>query len=622
MLTPRLQKVYCTNVIETLPGDGINERSEQFARTQPMISPTFAKINADQFAFFVPSWQLHEHFDDFITGGEKGDYQDKMPYVTVAQLYTLVEKFLSADGDMTTYLTDGDISISQYNTILESCQCIIEHCDLLRAVPFVLPDFILIPSNADVSVKVSVASGNLTAFQNLNSRLSTSALRVNLLPFAAYLKVWCEYFRDENLCENLYESVWENLGFNSAVGAIILTSYIAFPDWTDVDDILDKLSMFVALFGVQKRAWKKDYFTAALPFTQKGPEVLLPLSGVFPVDFTGGGSLPGAGGQAMSVDVDSQGVASLRGGSPVMGTVKGNVTLDASGLGATIQDVRRAFRLEEFYEADGRGGNRYPENTLMQWGVRTPDSRLPRAQFLGSNMSPIQISEVVQTSSTTGQPTPQGTLAGKGVSYGNNRLCRYYFTMHGFLINLYSVRVHALYEQGVHPMFSRFDRTEYAWPRFAHLGEQPVYTKELFVDSTVSENEVFGYEPRYSEYKSEKSSIHGLLKGSLNYWTMSRRFANKPVLNEEFIYNPPRLDNFAVVNPLSSPLVVEIDYRVRANRKLPFFANTESPHMAAYFQSFSYPIPADLLCPSSTLCHSRICELPHNLLFHPYCHGK
>lgn len=207
---------------------------------------------------------------------------------------------------------------------------------------------------------------------------------------------------------------------------------------------------------------------------------------------------------------------------------------------------------------------------MVQWGVRTPDSRLPRCQFLGSNSSPVQISEVVQTSETS-QISPQGNLAGKSVSYGSNRLFKEYSSMHGFTVCLYSMRVHSVYEGGIHPMFSRYDRTEYAWPRFAHLGEQPVYDKELFVDSNTAEDGVFGYEPRYSEYKSDRSSVHGTLKGSLNFWTMSRRFSSQPQLSAEFIYNSPRLDSFQVVNRLQAPFIVEIDYRIRANRKLPFF---------------------------------------------------
>lgn len=563
MFNPRLQKLYAPNIIETIPGDGFNERSEQFARTQPMVAPVFAKMNADQHAFFVPCWQLNEHFDEFITGGEDGLYQDKMPYMYVKDIHSIIYQIF--DKEDSVELSD----YRQYNSVIECIQNIIEHCDLLRSVPFILPDFSYANSNSDIP---KVRGYNFQRYSALNSNtLADANLRVNLLPFGAYLKVWNEFFRDENLCEDTWKSIWKDNQYGD-VSLYYATGYVSpaqICNLADVqDDVLAYANFWSALLGVLPRAWKKDYFTAALPFTQKGPEVLLPLSGVFPVEFSGT-STPdptsavqwSGSGQNLFQAVEGGGT------SPITAST----SLNASGLGSTIQDLRRAVALEQFYEADGRGGNRYPENTLVQFGVRTPDSRLPRAQFLGSNTSPISISEVVQNSSTADQPTPQGTLAGKGISYGNNRLCRQYITMHGFIINLYSVRTQAIYESGVHPMFSRFDRTEYAWPRFAHLGEQPVYVKEMFVDRTVAEDEVFGYEPRYSEYKSEKSSVHHLLKGSLNYWTMSRRFSDKPQLSEEFIYNAPRLDAFAVVNPLQSPLIVEIDYRVRANRKLPFF---------------------------------------------------
>lgn len=577
---PRLQYLYCPNVIETLPGDGFNERSEQFARTQPMVAPTFAKMNADQHAFFVPAWQLNEHFDDFITGGDDGTYQDKMPYLTVSDfyntLYSLLSILESSGQEFQDFLENETWTVSQYNEMLTYAQNIIEHCDLLRAVPFTLPDFILIPEDATSAEAADIFEGNVNAFESLNGDLDGADLRVNLMPFAAYVKVWSEFFRDENLCEDIWKIYFTQPRDNYSVPFYRMTGRQYPIDLIDSGDFtISEGSEWVqyayilnVFFGLQKRAWKKDYFTAALPFTQKGPDVLLPLSGIFPVNFSTDSA---SASDTVTAFSNAQKKVDLRMGSLASDPpIKGSVDLSTAGLGSTIVDVRRAFALEEFYEADGRGGNRYPENTLIQFGVRTPDSRLPRAQFLGSNSSPVTISEVAQTSSTDGT-SPQGNLAGKGQSYGNNRLCRMYFTMHGFLLNFYSIRTTAMYEQGVHPMFSRFDRTEYAWPRFAHLGEQPVYTKELFVDSTVKEDEVFGYEPRYSEYKSEKSSVHHLLKGSLNFWTMSRRFKNKPVLNEEFIYNSPRLDNFAVVNPLQSPFIVEIDYRVRANRLLPFF---------------------------------------------------
>lgn len=577
MFTPRLQKLYVPNVIETLPGDAINEGGEQFARTQPMVAPTFTKINADQHAFFVPNWQLNEHFDDFITAGEDGTYQGKMPWMKSGNIYLSIFNCFS-------WLANNTVTADYYNAQLERLQSVIEHIDLMRSVPFVLPDFVL----ATTATLSTVKTANMNAFTSLNSKFANTTLRINMLPFGSVLKVWSEYFRDENLQEDLFKiywkgegmalSIYDTIGEIAGIGAIIGHGLTTASTQSDFEDYINCV---YALFGAKNRAWKKDYFTAALPFTQKGPDVLLPLYGTFPVEFSGpstGSSSDPAQNPGRDVyfhggnSVNAPGVlATNAGATPASGFVTGQVNLNASGLGTTITDVRRAFRLEEMEEADARGGNRYPENTLMQFGVRTPDSRLPRSQFLGSNTSPVQVSEVVQNSASVAGQSPQGTLAGKGISYGSNRLCRQYFTMHGFLLNFYSLRTKAVYEPGIHPMFSRYDRTEYAWPRFANLGEQPVYDKELYVDGSTTEDGVFGYEPRYSEYKSEKSSVHGLLKGSLNYWTMSRRFASQPQLSEEFITNSPRLDNFAVVNKLQPPFIVEIDYRVRSNRKLPYF---------------------------------------------------
>lgn len=331
----------------------------------------------------------------------------------------------------------------------------------------------------------------------------------------------------------------------------------------------EDLAFLHALFGLKSRAWKKDYFTSALPFVQKGPDVILPLNAQ--VEFSGppaeqalGVNWFGAGsGNGLYVEAGQQTWSKI------------NAQINGAQVGTTIQDVRTAFKLEELYEADGRFGNRYPENTLGQFGVRTPDSRLPRCQFLGANSQPVQIQQVVQQSATD-DVTPQANLAGTASSYGSNRLCKTYQTMHGFFVAFACVRVHSLYQQGIHPMFSRYDRTEYAWPRFANLGEQPIYTKQLFVDDTVSEEETFGYTPRYAEYKSDTGSIHGLLKTTLNVWSMARRFANKPVLNEEFIYGRPRQDAWVVDNHLLPCFIMEIDYHVRANRVLPFYGQ---PHI-------------------------------------------
>lgn len=414
-----------------------------------------------------------------------------------------------------------------------------------------------------------IASANLAAFTKLNEPtwLGASELHVNLLPFYAQLKIWSEYFRDENLVDDYWDELKETTYF-SATDYFDLGSnvYDHVTDW-NIDVQADFLQ-FVRFFGLKKRAWKKDRFTSALPWTQKGPDVVIPLSGEVPVQVSS--SSVGSSGNFIRLGDANRTLAVGTTSSVLNSTTlvgKGDLS-EASGL-ATMRDLRRAEAVEEFSEADGRFGNRYPENTLGQFGVYTPDSRLPRCLFLGSTSQVVSFGEIPQTSETG--DTPLGTLAGKGTSYNPSFLFKGRFTMHGFIVIFTSVTVQAMYESGIHPMFSRFDRTEYAWPRYARLGEEPIYTKELFVDNTVTESTVFGYAPRYSTYKSDTGSIHGQMKSTLSYWTFSRKFNNLPQLNKEFIYNDPRKDAFAITNPYAEQFYFEIDWKVRSSRLLPFY---------------------------------------------------
>lgn len=592
----RMQRCYPTEIIEILPGDAMNFRQETFLRTAPLVAPPLAKVTLSHHAFFIPAWQLHDKFDDFITGGEKMDFTDHMPYTRVGDIYQFIDGILA--GIYSTLIDDAEFVAAPMtfhsSQLMDDLVSVIEAFDFSRAIPFGLPEFLPVQAEnaagtglitldtlslsdftdeaTAVAEMAAVAKSNWDAWREFNPVfLATSTLRVNLLPFFAQLKVWSEYFRDENLVDDY----WDEIKDSSLFSATDLQDF-SLPDYSDVrtlasdfsSDDIDMWHLIVKIFGIKKRAWKKDRFTSALPWTQKGPDVTIPLTGNLPISVTTGADIPNS---AMAVQVrPTTGQIQLSSGFAT--SLKGNADLsETTGL-ATMRDLRRAEAVEEFAEADGRFGNRYPENTLGQFGVYTPDSRLPRAEFLGSTRQILSFGEIAQTSETGN--TPLGTLAGKGTSYNPSFLFKRRFTMHGFVVIFTSIQVSAMYEQGIHPMFSRFDRTEYAWPRYARLGEEPIYAKELSIfGENVTEDAVFGYAPRYSTYKSDTGSIHGQMKTTLNYWTFSRKFPldQDPHLNEEFIYNDPRKDAFALQNPFAENFYFEIDWKCRASRKLPFF---------------------------------------------------
>lgn len=599
----RMQRLYPTEILEVIPGDAMNLRQETFLRTAPLVAPPLAKLTLSHHAFFVPAWQLHEKFDDFITGGEKMDFTDHMPYTYVGDIYQWIDGLLSAQYLMLGDSTDWADSPSYLRSskLLEDIVSVVEGLDFSRAIPFTLPEFnvvqatdsngnILDLENLDlsdfsdetqaVSDMQDVAKGNWDAWRKYNpSFLHSSQLRVNLLPFYAQLKVWSEYFRDENLVDDFWDELRES-GLFSALDYqdFHLDAYSDLAtNPSDLDsNMTDTWLTYVKLFSVKKRAWKKDRFTSALPWTQKGPDVTIPLAGSLPVSVDAASVAPNnAATSYLAVSTASgNGIIYRNSSGSASNTTSlvGSADLSQVSGMATMRDLRRAEAVEEFEEADGRFGNRYPENTLGQFGVFTPDSRLPRSQFLGSTKQVIGFGEIAQTSETG--DTPLGTLAGKGTGYNSGFLFKQRFTMHGFVVIFTSIQVSALYEQGIHPMFSRFDRTEYAWPRYARLGEEPIYAKELSIfGENVQEDSVFGYAPRYSTYKSDTGSVHGQFKSTLNYWTFSRKFPvdQDPVLNSEFIYNDPRRDAFAITNPFAECFYFEIDWRVRASRKLPFF---------------------------------------------------
>lgn len=367
--------------------------------------------------------------------------------------------------------------------------------------------------------------------------------KISALPFRAYTQIYNDYYRDQNL--------EPEVNFGKASGAV------SAPDTTVISTL-------------RKRAWEKDYFTSALPWAQRGPEVSMPMDPVYKdtseVYLTSTG-LP-AGNQTNLTTGNVADPVALMNSIPSPMRIENLESLS----GTTINDLRVSVRLQEWLEKNARGGGRYVEQLLSHWGVISEDSRLQRAEYLGGGKQPVVISEVLSTFDNTTDGLPQGEMTGHGVSVGSGHgFKKKQFKEHGFVIGIMSVIPKTNYYQGLDRMFiKRFDKLDYAWPEFAQLGEQEIEENELYWDGSSDNVATFGYTPRYAEYKYKQSTIHGDFRTNLNFWHMARDFATKPVLNNAFIQSDPTDRIFAVQDGTDN-LWVQIYHNFSAVRKLPYY---------------------------------------------------
>lgn len=340
---------------------------------------------------------------------------------------------------------------------------------------------------------------------------------VSQLPFRAYQQIYNDYYRDPTLMDEVsFIKSSEDLN----IGAAQLT-----------------------LTQLRKRCWEKDYFTSALPFAQRGDQVLLPLGDKAPItpmkDWeivrTAYPSQPYQGN--IETNEDGRFFADEGAGS----TLETSNTLEADlskASSATINDLRTSFAVQRWLEKSARGGYRYVEQLLHRFGVKSSDARLQRAEYLGGGKMPVRISEVLQMSQT--DSTPQGNMAGHGVTAGITAGFNKRFEEHGFVIGIMSILPRTAYYQGLPKIFSKFDRFDYFFPEFAHIGEQPVYNQELFIDDDPENNmAVFGYQERYAEYRTMLDTVSGNMRTDLDFWHMARKFVLPPSLNSGFVRANP-----------------------------------------------------------------------------------
>lgn len=498
---------------EALPGDTMNCKMTAFARMSTPLVPFMDNLMVDSFFFAVPYRLVWNNWQKF--NGEQVDPGDSTDF-TIPQIVAAV------GGHQ-----EGSLS-----------------------------DYFGIPTEI--------------------GSLSTSSLF-----HRAYNLIWNEWFRDQNLQDSVV---------------------------VDKDDGPDTLADYLSVLPRGKR---HDYFTSCLPFPQKGDAVSIPLGTEAPVyghpmtavsDFEGGIAWQGIesvttqrwayGGATEELDTATVGgyfrqSSAVVGGSAAtfpnndvvgtqLGTPQDYEDLNAefsprtyvppyadlsAATAATINSLRQAFQIQKLYERDARGGTRYTEIIKSHFGVISPDARLQRPEYLGGGTSPVNVSPIAQTSATGATGTPQGNLAAIGTFTMLDHGFVKSFSEHCLLIGLVSVRADLNYQQGLNRMFSRSTRWDFYWPALAHLGEQSVLNKEIYAQGPSAINgttgvaydeEVFGYQERYAEYRYKPSVITGLFRssaaGTLDLWHLAQDFAALPELNEDFIVEDPPMTRVLAVD--------------------------------------------------------------------------
>lgn len=458
--------------MDTLPGDNIRDTMNCMIRFAPMLAPVMHRMDVTTHFFFVPNRIITDHWEDFITGGQDGLATPILPYVSPFDL--------EAAGGILNVMGKGT-----------------------------LWDYLGLPTIAAADIPAVWTDEHISA-----------------LPFRACAKVWNDYYRDPNF----HAEFDLNTEMQGDVSAEMLTSMI----------------MDISQY---RRAFEKDYFTSALPWAQRGAQVLMPLSGIADdndityknpaIFFDSNTQTPAGGGNAILAGGAGGGNTGLTDGVQFQ-RIENIESITFENAATTINDFRRALAIQRWLEANARGGARYVEQIQGHFQVTVPDYRLQRAEYIGGGKQPVQISEVLATGggSVGLGDAPVGDMSGHGISVGRTNRFNYRCQEHGWVVGFLSVTMRTAYQQGIAKMWTRADKYEHAWPELAHLGEQEILSKEIFfsydVDDEPSNDMLFGYTPRYSEYKFMNDRVAGDFRDNLGFWHLGRIFVERPVLDENF----------------------------------------------------------------------------------------
>lgn len=400
----------------------------------------------------------------------------------------------------------------------------------------------------------STGAGELSLSDYFGIPTKVPELAVSALPYRAYNLIYNEWFRDENLQDSVV--------VNTADSGDLYSDYT-----------------------LLRRGKRHDYFTSCLPWPQKGPDVTLPLGTTAPIVPENPASYPTfgfSGGETANLASSSPGGntvlwnASISSGIKLARWADPNLIVDLSDASAaTVNQLRLAFQTQKLYERDARGGTRYFEICQSHFGVTNPDLRLQRPHYLGGGHTPILVNPVAQTSGTVAPDQPLGRLGAYGVAAPSGHGFSYSSTEHGYVIGLICVRADINYQQGLDRHWSRRSRLDFYWPALAHIGEQAVLNKEIFAQGTLEDDDVFGYQERFAEYRYKPSTIAGLFRSNcaqpLDMWHLAQDFEDLPVLGDLFIQEIPPIERIEAF-PDEVDFIFDSVFSYRCVRPMPVYS--------------------------------------------------